>query len=258
MAFASDIAEQTVVITGAGSGIGRATARRFAREGATVAVTDIDVEGGEETVRLVEDEEGGTAAFYELDVRDYDAVESVLQSVAADHGGIDVLFNNAGINQFSLLEETSLEERDAMLDVNVNGVWNGSRAVLPLMRENGGGSIINISSVYGYLGYPTETTYCLTKGAVLNFTRALATEVGPEGIRVNAVAPGFIDTDMPMQFVEQQDDPEAVIAETEEMHALRRWGQPEEVANAVLFLASEESSFITGEYIAVAGGYDVM
>jgi NAD(P)-dependent dehydrogenase (short-subunit alcohol dehydrogenase family) len=258
MAFANDISEKTVVITGAGSGIGRETAKRFAKEGSTVIVTDIDVEGGEETVTQIEEEGNGTAEFHEVDVRDYEEVEASLQVIAEDHGSIDVLYNNAGINQFTHLEETSLEERDNMIDVNVNGVWNGCRAVLPIMRDNGGGSIINISSVYGYLGYPTETTYCLTKGAVLNFTRALATEVGPDGIRVNAVAPGFIDTEMPMQFINQQENPEEVIKETEEMHALRRWGQPEEVANTVLFLASEESSFITGEYIAVAGGYDVM
>jgi NAD(P)-dependent dehydrogenase (short-subunit alcohol dehydrogenase family) len=256
MVFGSDIPKKTVVVTGAGSGIGRATAKRFGEEGSTVVVTDIDIKGGKETVRQIE-EAGGTAEFRELDVRDYDAVESALQSVAAEHGSVDVLYNNAGINQFTVLEETSLEDRDNMIDVNINGVWNGCRAVIPIMREQGSGSIINISSVYGYLGYPTETTYCLTKGAVLNFTRALATELGPDGIRVNAVAPGFIDTDMPMQFINQQENPEEVIAETEEMHALRRWGEPEEVANTVLFLSSEEASFITGEYISVAGGYDI-
>lgn len=257
MAFADDNQDKTVVITGAGSGIGRATAKRFAEEGSTVVVTDIDVEAGEETVSRLDDEDG-SAEFHELDVRNYDAFESTIEAVVEDHGSVDVLFNNAGINQFSTLEATSIEDRDAMLDVNVNGVWNGCRAVLPAMKDQGGGAIINMSSVYGYLGYPTETTYCLTKGAVLNFTRALATEAGPEGIRVNAVAPGFIDTDMPMEFIEQQENPEEVIEETEEMHALRRWGQPREVANAVYFLASDEASFITGEYVAVAGGYDVM
>jgi NAD(P)-dependent dehydrogenase (short-subunit alcohol dehydrogenase family) len=257
MAFADDNQDKTVVVTGAGSGIGRATAKRFAEEGSTVVVTDIDVEGGKETVNQLEDEDGD-AEFHELDVRSYDAFESTIDAVVEDHGSVDVLFNNAGVNLFSPLEETSIEDRDAMFDVNVNGVWNGCRAVLPFMKGQGGGAIINMSSVYGYLGDPTETTYCLTKGAVLNFTRALATEVGPEGIRVNAVAPGFIDTDMPMELINQQENPEEVIAETEEMHALRRWGQPREVASTVYFLASEEASFITGEYIAVAGGYDVM
>jgi len=256
MPFAADNQEKTVVITGAASGIGRATATRFGEEGATVIAADIDAEGGEQTVNQIEDA-GGTAEFREVDVRNYDEFESTLNDVADTHGSVDVLFNNAGINKFTRLEETALEDRDTMININVNGVWNGCKSVLPIMRQNGGGAIVNMSSVYGYLGYPTETTYCLTKGAVLNFTRALATEVGPDGIRVNVVAPGFINTDMPMQFINQQENPEEVIEETEEMHALRRWGQPEEVANAVYFLASEEASFITGEYVSVAGGYDI-
>jgi NAD(P)-dependent dehydrogenase (short-subunit alcohol dehydrogenase family) len=249
--------DETAVITGAGSGIGRATAERFAEEGATVVATDVDAEGGRETVDRIE-ADGGTAEFRELDVTDHDAFASTLQSVADERGGLDVLHNNAGImGPVCRLEETTLSERERLIDVNVNGVWNGCHAAVPLMKESGGGAIVNTSSVSGFVASPEATTYCLTKAAVLNFTRALAHEVGRDGIRVNAVCPGMTETDMLEAFYEGLENPEETRAEFTEEFSLGRLARPEEIANCVVFLASDEASFVTGHGLTVDGGFTI-
>lgn len=250
--------EKTVVITGGASGIGRATAVRAAEAGAEhVVVADLDVEGCEETAGLVRDEGAGAEAR-QLDVRDYDAFEALLRSVKDEQGSVDVLHNNAGIQgPIGPLEETTLEERDRVIDVNVNGVWNGCRAVVPLMREQGSGAIVNTSSVSGFVASPGVATYCLSKAAVLNFTRAVAHEVGADGIRVNAVCPGMTETNMISEFYSGFDDPEAARAEFEEEFSLKRLGQPEEIASCVVFLASDEASFVTGHGLTVDGGFTI-
>ena len=249
-----DFTGQTAVVTGAASGIGRATARRLGTEGAYVVVTDVDLEGARATAEAI-DSTDGAATARELEVTDEDAVERVLDDVANERG-LDVLVNNAGLGQLpTRIEETDIETRDRMVAVNALGVWNGCWAGVPRMRETGGGAIVNVSSLAGVIGAPRMATYSLTKAAVLNFSKAVAAEVGPDGIRVNAVCPGFVDTQMVDEFFAATGDPQQAREQTEGMYPLRRLGEPDEIANAIAFLASEEASFVTGHGLVVDGGF---
>ncbi|ELY47672.1 SDR family NAD(P)-dependent oxidoreductase [Natronorubrum sulfidifaciens] len=245
---------KTVVITGAASGIGEETAKRCAEEGARVIVTDIDPNGGEETVAEIE-AVGGDATFAELDVTDSEAVHAVIDDVAEDDG-LDVVVNNAGIGHpGSSLEEIDDEIRDFVVDVNINGVWNGCHAALPHMKAQGHGSIVNIGSLASFLGLPKQAAYSTTKAAVLNMTRTIAAEAGPYGVRANAVCPGFTETQLLEQYLAGQDDPEAAREAMAEEYPLKRLAEPEEIANAVLFLASDEASFVSGHGLVVDGGF---
>lgn len=242
--------DKTVVLTGGASGIGAATAERFAAEGSHVVITDIDTDGGQETVAAIESGDAdGTAAFRELDVRSYDEFKTVLDDVAETHGGIDVLFNNAGVGESQSFEETGVDHRDWIVDVNLNGVWNGCHAVLPIMKANGGGAIVNTASMAAWVPAPF-TTYALTKAAVLHFTKSVAQELGSHGIRINAVCPGAIDTPMLQQWYSEE--------ETKGMKrrsAVSRLGEPEEIAAGVAFLASDDASFVTGRALKIDGGF---
>lgn len=248
--------DTTIFVTGGGSGIGRATARRCAEEDATVIVTDIDAEGGEETVdRIEESDAPGTAVFHELDVTDAEAVEHVVDAVTREYG-FHAIVNNAGIGQRNCaVEDLPLEERDRIFEVNAKGVWNGCRAAIPHFKEQGAGAIVNVASLAGVIGQPWSAAYAFTKGGVLKFTRTIAGELGRDGIRANAVCPGFIDTPLVRGGLESHDDPEAAREKLASQYALKRIGEPEEVANAILFLASDEASFITGHGLVVDGGY---
>lgn len=242
------------IVTGAGAGIGRATAERLAADGAHVIVTDVDEEGGEETVERIEDG-GGSAEFEELDVTDAAAFKACVRDVEDD---LDVVVNNAGIaHPLAAVEETDLSVRDRVIDVNVNGVWNGCRAALPVMKERGSGAIVNVASLGGMIGLAKQGAYTLTKGAVLNFTRTVATEAGPHGVRANAVCPGFIETALGESFFEERDDPEKARKRMEAQYPLKRLGKPEEVADAIAYLASDEASYITGHGLVLDGGYSI-
>ncbi|WP_273836116.1 SDR family NAD(P)-dependent oxidoreductase [Halococcus sp. PRR34] len=246
--------DQTVFVTGAGAGIGRATAERCAEEGARVIVTDVDREGGEETVERIAAAEGD-ATFHELDVRDEAAFADLVESIAAEDG-LDALVNNAGIGQPpAVVEETDTETFDRVLDINLRGVWNGCHAALPAMKTQGSGAIVNVGSLASVLGLPKQSVYSLTKGAVLNFTRAVAAEAGPHGVRANTVCPGFTDTALGREFFESQGDPETARERLTAQYPLRRLGEPEEIADCIAFLASDESSYVTGHGLVVDGGY---
>ncbi len=237
------------IITGAASGIGRAASLLFAKEGATVCACDISKE---QLDKLVEDAFGlpGKIDPFVLNVTKRDEVFKVVEQIAAKYGKIDVLVNNAGITRDALLVKMTEEEWDAVIDVNLKGVFNMTQAVAPYMIKAQKGSIINTSSIVGIYGNIGQTNYAATKGGVIAMTKTWAKELARKGaqIRVNAVAPGFIKTPMTDKV------PEKIIESVTTRTALARMGEPQEVANVYLFLASDESSFVTGQVIGVDGG----
>lgn len=244
------LTDKTAFITGAGSGLGRAAARRFANEEASVVAADIDYNSAQETV----DEIDGEATAYELDVREFEAFQEAI-NVTVDEYGIDILLNNAGIMHDPIpMEQLDREELDQLIDVNIKGVWNGCAAALPHFKKQNSGTIVNTASLAGIIGSPQFSGYSLTKGAVVNVTRAIAAEVGPDGIRVNAVCPGITETSMPKG--ERSDEEwEELASQMAKKYPLRRLGQPEDIASAMLFLASDEADWITGEALVIDGGF---
>jgi 3-oxoacyl-[acyl-carrier protein] reductase len=238
---------KVVIITGAGQGIGRATALLFAREGARVVVADINqalaTQVASEIAKLQ-----GVALAVQLDVASADSVEAAITATLAWAGRVDVLVNNAGITRDARLVKMTEAQWEAVIDVNLKGVWLCGRAVAPHMIAQGSGSIINVSSIVGRRGNFGQSNYAATKAGVIAMAQTWARELGPSGIRVNAVAPGFIITEMTSTI------PEKVASGIKEQTSLRRFGTPEELANVYLFLASDESSFISGSVIEVNGG----
>lgn len=244
------LADTTAFITGGGSGLGRAAAERFAEEGATVVAADVDYDGAEETADRI----GGDAVAHELDVRDFDAFAEAIDSTVEEYG-LDILLNNAGIIHDPIpMERFDRAELDRLIDVNIKGVWNGTAAALPHFKERGSGSIVNTASLAGVIGSPMFSGYSLTKGAVVNLTRAVAAEAGPDGVRVNAVCPGITETAMVTDDRSEEEWNELASQMAEE-YPLRRLGRPEDIANAMLFLASDEAGWITGETLVIDGGF---
>ncbi|PSP17981.1 3-ketoacyl-ACP reductase [Halobacteriales archaeon QH_10_67_13] len=249
------LTDNTAVVTGGASGNGRAIAETFADHGASIVVADVRADprqGGPPTHELIR-ERGGKAVFAECNVADYEDCAAAVEA-AEEFGGVDVMVNNAGIvGPQEPLVELDLEEYQELMDINLRGVFHGSKAAALRMLERGnGGSIINMSSVAGINGYGGITPYSAAKGGVRLFSYALASELGPDGIRVNAVHPGVIETAMTIE-----DSPTVGTEEGEQLKQtipLRRFGQPEDVADVCLFLASELSSYVTAESIIVDGG----
>ncbi|PSP98710.1 dehydrogenase [Halobacteriales archaeon QS_4_70_19] len=245
---------KTAYITGAGSGLGRAAAERFAAEGATVVASDVDYEAAVETADRIADDGDGEALAHELDVRDAEAFRDAIDATAADHG-LDVVVNNAGIShERADTEAVDLAARDRVIDINVKGVWNGCAAAIPHLKEQESGAIVNTASLAGVIGSPGMSAYSLSKGAVVNYTRAIAAELGPHGVRANAVCPGVTET--PLAREGRSDEHwEEVASKMAEQYPLRRLGRPEDVANAMLYLASDEAAWVTGQALVVDGGF---
>jgi NAD(P)-dependent dehydrogenase (short-subunit alcohol dehydrogenase family) len=244
---------KVAVVTGAASGIGRATARALAAEGAMVGIADVDEAGGERVAAGIR-EAGGKAFFRRADVRSLADLEAVVAE-AADRGGrLDVLVNNAAVSVAGSAGEMSEEDWAEVVDVNLTGVWRGMRAAIPRMLAQGGGSIVNLSSVQARVGLLGWAGYAASKGGIDALTRQAAVEYAPMGIRVNAIVPGTIATEMNERIMADSPDPDAVMAGWLAMHPMGRIGQPQEVAAAIVFLASDDASFVTGELLRVDGG----
>jgi NAD(P)-dependent dehydrogenase (short-subunit alcohol dehydrogenase family) len=245
---------KVALVTGGSSGIGRAAALQFAAEGARTAVLDLDPEGGRETIGFLNDQKE-TGLFVPADISSSSEVERGVAAVIERWGRIDVLFNNAGLGLVKSLHETSEEEWDRVMAVNLKGAFLVSRAVLPSMMSRNGGAIVNVSSISGLLGWPSYAAYCASKGGIVQLTRQMAVDYGHMGIRVNCICPGTTLTPMVERLLSREMDPEGSTRTIEARHPLGRFANPEEIAQAVLFLASEEASFITGAVLAVDGGY---
>ena len=238
------------IITGAAQGIGLATALKFAQEGAIVIVCDVKQAAVDAAVAECR-QLGAKAEGYVMDVTQREMVDAVVAQVKEKFGRIDVLVNNAGITQDARLVKMTLEQFDRVIDVNLRGVFHCAQAVADTMSAQGGGVILNASSVVGIYGNFGQTNYAASKFGVIGFTKTWSRELGPKGVRVNAVAPGFISTPILSTI------PEKVITEMEHRVPLRRLGQPEEIANVYAFLASDEASYINGAVIEVSGGMTV-
>ncbi|AET92421.1 short-chain dehydrogenase/reductase [Burkholderia sp. YI23] len=238
---------KVALITGAGQGIGAATASKFAQEGAAVVVCDVN-EASLKDVTEACRKAGADTAAYCIDMTDKLGVSELVASVTKRFGRIDVLVNNAGITRDARLQKMTLDQFDAVIDVNLRAVFHASQAVAEGMIARGSGVILNVSSVVGIYGNFGQTNYAASKFGVIGFTKTWSRELGPKGIRVNAVAPGFIDTSILSTI------PEDVLSKMREQVPLGRLGAPEEVANVYAFLASDEASYINGAVIEVSGG----
>ena len=231
------------IITGAAKGIGFSTAQRFAEEGAIVVIADMNLEAVKAAAAQIPNAEA-----YAMNVTDRASIQAVVDQVMQKHGRIDILVNNAGITQDARLVKMTEAQFDAVIDVNLKGVFNCTQLIVPHMLEAKSGAIVNASSVVGIYGNFGQTNYSATKFGVIGFTKTWARELGPKGIRVNAICPGFIATEMVKAM------PENILQDIERRSWLGRLGTPEEIANVYLFLVSNEASFINGVALEVSGG----
>jgi NAD(P)-dependent dehydrogenase (short-subunit alcohol dehydrogenase family) len=245
---------RVAVITGAGSGIGRASALLFAEQGAFVALVDRDATGVEETIAAVR-EANGDGSVHTGDVGDADFAKAAVEEIVSRHGRLDVLMTAAGWSCGGTVVTTDPADWDAVFRTNVGGTWLWSRAAVPQMQRQGKGSIITLASQLAIAGGKNNSAYIAAKGAIVSLTRTMAVDFATDGIRVNAIAPGAIDTPMLRRSFARHADPEPVREAVRERHAMRRFGEAKEIAEAALYLASDASSFTTGTVMVVDGGW---
>lgn len=238
---------KVAIITGGSRGIGKTTVVKFLREGARVAIWDIDVTTGEQLTEELT-KEGYDVKFYQVNTVDFSAVAEASQKVANDFGGIDILINNAGITRDASMKKMTPEQWQMVIDVNLTGVFNCTKNIFPYMVERGGGRILNASSIVGLYGNFGQSNYVATKSGLIGLTKTWAREFGRKGITVNAIAPGFINTEM-IQTI-----PEEIIENIKKGIPMARLGEPEDIANAYAFLASDEAGYISGTVLSVDGG----
>jgi glucose 1-dehydrogenase len=249
------LTDRVVLVTGASSGIGNAIAAKFGREGADVVVADVRREPKLDEEQSVFDKleaAGADHLFVEMDVTDEDDVQAAIDRAVEEFGGLDILVNNAGIYYQYEAHETPTDEFDEIQDVNLRGTFLCSKAALPELKESDDAKIINLSSIFGLVGGGASAAYCASKGGVSNLTRQMALDYAEDEVNVNALAPGIIKT---AQNVEWRENNPEIIADWEEKTPWPRFGEPEDVADAALFLASDESDFVTGHVLSVDGGW---
>jgi 3-oxoacyl-[acyl-carrier protein] reductase len=243
-----DLTDKIAVVTGGAQGIGKAVAETLARCGANVVVADLQVEKAEAVAQEIAADTGNKAIAVQVDVSDSESAQAMIDAVTAEFDRVDILVNNAGITRDNLIMRMSESEFDLVININLKGAFNCTRAVIRKMMKQRSGHIINMASVSGVTGQAGQTNYSSSKAGLIGFTKALAKEVGSRGITVNAVAPGFIETALTVDL------PEEIKEMGIKLTPLGRFGQPQDVANAVAFLASDEAAFITGEVLTVDGG----
>ena len=245
-----DLTGKVALVTGAGSGIGRAIAQRFAAAGAVVHVADLSATGGRETVELIT-KTGGRAEFTALDVAD----EAGVAALATRLGALDLLVNNAGIGHVGTILQATGDDLDRLYRVNIRGVFNVSKAFLPAMLARRRGSIINLASVGGIVGIRDRLVYCTTKFAVVGLTKSMALDHAADGVRVNCICPGRVETPFVQARLKEYPDPEQAYREMSATQAIGRMGRPEEIAAAAHYLASDEAALVTGSALLTDGGW---
>jgi NAD(P)-dependent dehydrogenase (short-subunit alcohol dehydrogenase family) len=243
------LAGKVALVTGAGSGIGQTAARRFAEEGARVAAADVRGDAARETASELEG-----AIAVELDVTSGSSVEAGLAAVVEAFGGLDVVVNNAGVTIVGATHEISEDDWDRELDTNLKSIYLVSKAAWPLLRERGGGAIVNTASIAGLWAIPADAAYCASKAGVIMLTKCMALDGAKAAIRVNCVCPGFTETPMIEVYFAAQPDPAESRRFAERLHPLGRLGRPRDIADAMVYLASEEAAWVTGAALVVDGG----
>jgi NAD(P)-dependent dehydrogenase (short-subunit alcohol dehydrogenase family) len=248
------LAGKVAIITGAGAGIGRATALLFAKEGAKVVVADRDSERGAETVSIIR-EDGGEATFIQVDVSQAADAERMARATVETYGKLDILVNNAGIYTQGSVVEMTEEDWDRILDVNLRGVFLCSKYCIPEMIKGGGGSVVNIGSEAGIVGIQNQVAYNVSKSGVIALTKSTALDFAAHNVRVNCLCPGRTLTPLVEKVIAEAQDPESTQRALEEDRPLKRMGRPEEIAAGILYLASDESLYATGSILSIDGGY---